>query len=832
MENQNIINGNALTFMDIISHHKIEIPVIQRDYAQGRKSSRINPIRKRFIKDLTDALKDSSKSLHLDFVYGRVDGKNQKLVFAKNKEAIENILLAVKGYADQCNIDFDPKIKVPDTINDSINSNFIPLDGQQRLTTLYLLHWYIIKRIELDSKEIILSQLKGFSYKTRNSTKEFCEFLISTGSSLNFEGDKSISKVIEESPLFYSIWKKDPSVQGMLTTLDEIHDLLKLADENTLNDCWTNLTTNRNVTFDFLDLDEYEQTDELYVKMNARGKQLTDFEHFKSWLHEYIKSNELKISESKWSDKIDTKWLDLFWKNRPENTYEVDALIYNFIKSINLYEYIVRTPKEPKTKEQQSEIVINKELIEKIRESNEDKGFISVAEFEDSKFFSSETLDFTFSCMTKLYDIDLGQLHDNLKNITLFPFLGNANKEAKLPFIFLSDNFNPSLPDRVFYYSFLLFISDNSIDLSEVETTEQLKHWMRICRNIIYNTYIQNPDNFIDAIKAINELSVHKCEIEKAISKENFSINFFDSQLKEEIKKIEYFDKGDKWKLKISEIENHPYFYGQIDFIFNLLGDQDDYLQFEFYCDKLSKIFNQPEKNNFLFHRLLLSKGNYLVKSNSKYSFCESNAGSLRARQDNWRKVFNDETKLTYLKAVLDETSSLDISDKSLANYSNQNWESFFINSKYIQNISYLKNRLLDWQNVWDVRLLEKSTLIGKHADLYSYSLYLDLNLEESHIKYISVNGRRSESNKPKIEIELNNETVILFYEPNINSENCAFVIEFGSTKLEHNSGFEKMDNKMVYSMNKFRVAEEYGNALIAITRILNSVKGGNKLDN
>ncbi|WP_172805263.1 DUF262 domain-containing protein [Aquiflexum balticum] len=824
MESQHLTNDNVLTFMDIISHHKIEIPVIQRDYAQGRKSSRINPIRKKFIKDLIDALKDFSKSIHLDFVYGRVGGKNQKLVFAKNKEAIENILLAVKGYADQCNIDFDPKIKVPDTINDSINSNFIPLDGQQRLTTLYLLHWYILKRIEVDDKEVTLSQLKGFSYKTRNSTKEFCTFLITTGTFLNFEKDKSITKSIEESPLFYSIWKKDPSVQGMLTTLEEIHDLLKSVDDNSLIIYWTNLTKNRNITFDFLDLDDYEQTDELYVKMNARGKQLTDFEHFKSWLHEYTKSNGIKISESKWSDKIDTKWLDLFWKNKPENTFEVDALIYNFIKSINLYEYITRTPKEPKNKEQQSGIVINKELIEKIRESNEDKGFISVAEFEDSKFFSSESLDFTFSCLTKLYDIDLGQLHDNLKNITLFPFLGNANKEAKLPFIFLSDNFNPSLPDRVFYYAFLIFISDNSIDLSEIETTEQLKQWMRICRNIIYNTYIQNPDNFIDAVKAINELSVHKCEIEKAISTENFSIKFFDSQLKEEIKKIEYFDKSDKWKMKIIEIENHTYFYGQIDFIFNLLDNQNDYLQFEFYCDKLSKIFNQLEANNFLFHRLLLSKGIYLVNSNSKYSFCESNAGSLRVRQDNWRKVFNDETKLKYLKAVLDETTSLDISDSSLVNYSKQTWESFFIDKKYIQNISYLQNRLIDWQNVWDIKLLEKLTLIGKHGDLYSYSLYLDLKIEKSHIKYISVNGRRSESNKPKIEIELNNETVILFYEPNFNSENCAFVIEFGSTKFDDNSEFIKMDKMMVYSMNKSRVAEEYGKALIAISKLLKSI--------
>ncbi|HRP89721.1 MAG TPA: DUF262 domain-containing protein [Edaphocola sp.] len=825
MGNTKITNGNALTFMDIISHHKIEIPVIQRDYAQGRKSSRINPIRKKFIKDLVETLKEGSKSIHLDFVYGRIDGKNQKLVFAKNKEAIENILLAVKGYADQCNIDFDPKIKVPDTINNSISSNFIPLDGQQRLTTLYLLHWYILKGIDIQDKVITLNQLKGFNYKTRNSTKEFCEFLINTASYLSFEGNQSVTKVIEESPLFYSFWKKDPSVQGMLTTLDEIRQVLHSENDSSLLTCWENLTKNRMITFDFLDLDDYEQTDELYVKMNARGKQLTDFEHFKSWLHEFIKSNEISITENKWSDKIDTKWLDLFWKNRPENIYEVDAIIYNFIKSINLFEYIAITPKEPKNKEEQLEIVINKELIEKIRESNEDKGFISIAEFEDSRFFSAESLNFTFSCLNNLSEIDLSQVHFDLKEITLYPFLGSASKDVKLPSMFLKDNFNPSLPDRVFYYAFLLFISDSSVDLSNDERREQLKKWMRICRNIIYNTYIQNPDNFIDAIRAIKELAIYKFEIESAICQENFSIKYFDSQLKEEIIKIEYFDKPGDWKEMILKTENHPYFYGQIDYIFRLINYSDDYQKFEFYCEKLSRIFANPEAKDHLFQRLLISKGDYLIQSSSKYSFCESTVGSLRARQDNWRKVFNDETKLAYLKEVLDESSSLDISESSLLIFSKQNWESFFIHNRYVANITYLHNRLIDWQNEWDIKLLEKSTYTGKHADLYSHSLYLDLKANKIDAKYISVNGRRSETNKPKIEISIIGGNINLIYEPYFSPENCAFVIECNTIRFDDANAFDNTDNKLIYRMKKEAVALEYENALNSIINLLKSVK-------
>jgi len=814
-ENQQMENGNALTFLDIISHHKIEIPVIQRDYAQGRISNRINPIRKKFIQELVDTIKiDYAAPMHLDFVYGRINGKNQKLIFAKNKEAIENILLAVKGYADQCNIDFDPKIKVPASINDAINSNFIPLDGQQRLTTLYLLHWYLLKSIQIENKDDVLKQLSGFSYKTRNSTKEFCEFLIGAGSKLNYKSEKSIIEIIEESPAFYTIWKRDPSVQGMLTTLNEIHELLKMDDKKALAVFWNNLATNRKITFDFLDLDEYEQTDELYVKMNARGKQLTDFEHFKSWLHEYIKSNLLTISENKWSDYIDTIWLDLFWKNRQENTFEVDGIIYNFVKSINLYEYVILTDKE----------LINKELINKIRETNEEKNFISITEYEDSAYFSGRSLDFMFTCLNQLTNIDLEALHKVNEGITLFPFMGSQSKSVKLPLTFLSEDLNPSLPDRVFYYAFLLFVTDSSIDINEEISKEQLKKWMRICRNLIYNTYIQNPDNFIDAIKAMNEFSVHKYRVEEAILEDKVSVKFFDTQLKEEINKIEYFKKGENWKAKIIETENHPYFYGQIGFIFKLINNIDDYSKFEFYANKLSKIFNKVESNHFLFHRLLLSKGDYLIQSSSKWSFCESDAGSLRARQDNWRKVFNDDKKLGYLKSVLDESTSLDISADSLRNYSTRNWELFFIKEKYFENITYLKDSLIDWESDWNIRLLEKPTYKGKHADLFSHSLYLDLKIEKFEVKYNSVNGRRTESNKPKIEINLALEVITIVYEPEISDEECGFVIEFILTQFNDVKEFEVLGNQIIYKMKKEKVVEEYDNALKVITQLLKSV--------
>ena len=98
----NEFRGERVTFRGLFDRHPIvEIPIIQRDYAQGRESA--SEVRRGFLNALCNALAkaegDSTLPLDLDFVYGSVEGSGRKA--------------------------------------------FLPLDGQQRLTTLFLLHWYL-----------------------------------------------------------------------------------------------------------------------------------------------------------------------------------------------------------------------------------------------------------------------------------------------------------------------------------------------------------------------------------------------------------------------------------------------------------------------------------------------------------------------------------------------------------------------------------------------------------------------------------------------------------------------------------------------------------------
>ena len=76
-------NTQAISFWKFLSKHSIEIPIIQRDYAQGRKGN--EDIRKGFLVNIKRALDnnlpDNKHILKLDFVYGsEVVGKLNRLL--------------------------------------------------------------------------------------------------------------------------------------------------------------------------------------------------------------------------------------------------------------------------------------------------------------------------------------------------------------------------------------------------------------------------------------------------------------------------------------------------------------------------------------------------------------------------------------------------------------------------------------------------------------------------------------------------------------------------------------------------------------------------------
>ncbi|MBO5921188.1 MAG: DUF262 domain-containing protein [Bacteroidaceae bacterium] len=246
---------------------KIAIPLIQRDYAQGRQDADVNRVRSRFLDALYGAI--VGEPITLDFVYGDIDSKG----------------------------------------------TMTPLDGQQRLTTLFLLHWYAAKKENISAEKYAF--LGKFSYETRYSARYFCAELVKFIPSFQVK----LSDEIINQAWFPLDWKKDPTISSMLVMLDAIDNRFK-----DVPDIWSRLE-NHAITFYFLPIKDMGLTDELYIKMNSRGKPLTLFEHFKAELEREIRTLDEK-NGTKVADRIvasiDKAWTDLLWNYRNGSSGDAD----------------------------------------------------------------------------------------------------------------------------------------------------------------------------------------------------------------------------------------------------------------------------------------------------------------------------------------------------------------------------------------------------------------------------------------------------------------------------------------------------------------------------
>jgi hypothetical protein len=696
--------SEKLTFFELINKYKkIEIPIIQRDYAQGREGK--EELRKNFLTALHGAVKAvNSKPLELDFVYGSV----------KN-----NVLQ--------------------------------PLDGQQRLTTLFLLHWFIaIKDNKLDDtiesnngeKNTVRDLLKKFTYETRISSREFCEKLIEDGIDFTklletdyYEEDEAkpknneLSKTIIDSSWFFLSWKKDPTIKSMLTMLDSIHQTFKNETE-----IWDKLN---NITFHYIELENFGLSDDLYIKMNARGKLLTDFENFKAKFEQLIKQEKWEAEETDvretFSHKIDTDWTDLFWNYRDENTNIFDDQFLNFFRTMATINYALNSCEE----------VDFNENINLLRSDNT----ISFNKYLE------------LDCFDKIY---FKTIKSVLNKIT------DENKELKN---FFSDDVyideenifegvrNNDLPyaDLVITFAFYKYLAiEENIDI------KKLRSWLRIIRNLVEGSrpyFFNDAREFANAINSIYKLLDDRNSIVEYFKEkkqdEKFSLSgFLGEQVKEEITKANLILQSDDWKNAIIEIENHGYFNGQIGFLLDWCKDENgiyDLKKFKDYSKKAKAIFKEERDkegleqfDNFLFERALLATGNYLLKKGLNHSFLID-----RERDISWKRLLRDNnSQRKILKQLVDKVSVSSLTNdlqKIIDNFSNQtDWRYYFI--KQPEMIAACgSQKLIRFNNENDILLLGSTTTSGYHKEYYSYSLYVELKNNHPNIDIVYYDQRTVE---------------------------------------------------------------------------------------
>lgn len=547
--------GEILSFWQLLNKQSIEIPIIQRDYAQGREDK--EELRGNFLSALHESLANSS-FIKLDFIYGSYEA-----------------------------------------------GAFQPLDGQQRLTTLFLLHWYAaLKNNILNNENAEI--LTRFSYETRASSREFCKNLINNSTNLDLKSDRISPQIIDSSWFFLS-WKKDPTIDAMLRTIDDIH--LRFSS---IENLWDKLISEKLITFYHVVLKDIGLTDDLYIKMNARGKLLSSFENFKASFQKYIKKNEWEKNidfQNTFACKIDTIWTDLFWNHRKDDL--IDEAFMRFISAIVMIQQAL---------EKKSDRI---NIISKIQRN---PSSIKVDNF------SKSTFEYLCKCLD-VYHLAYNNKYETGLNFPLWQHKPENNIFSALVY---EDNYSSPQRNSASYTQKALFYAQTEYLLKVPEfNKDNFLSWMRVIRNIVCRgdvekngnrpAIIRSPETFDGVISLISELS-EGCEniYSFLAEKETLKSSFAKEQIEEERIKAKLINADTYNKSLIFETEDLNLLQGKIEFVLKCIEYKSDIVSFD--SGKLEKVkdiianyLNEENHINNDLRRALLT----IHDSEEKYKFYE-----------------------------------------------------------------------------------------------------------------------------------------------------------------------------------------------------------------
>lgn len=475
-------NDSRKTLRSLFCDEKYDyifIPRIQRDYAQGRNNEEARVIRENILDDVA-----SGKVLSWGIIFGVSDNKSLE--------------------------------------DGSVKKCFIPIDGQQRLTTLFLLYLYAAKRHNFD-----IEYIKNFNYETRNASRDFIEVLVE-----NWNGENHASSLkdhIINQGWFLNYWILDPTVDAILNMLNSID---KRFSKN--KDVFENL---ERISFEFLDLKSLELNETLYLKMNSRGRKLSQFDKIKSEIdkiiskcqvnanecdfHLYSDSHLITISQfaDKWRYCIDRKWSDIFW----------DKTIHNFDRAFIAF-------------------LVNYLIASAGKDYKYANKLLDI-DFKDSSFF----LPWKY---LNGYLMEEENCNFFLKNIAsiLNKVLYNFNKsEVVKELIRQPLNYT----ERAIQYGLLSF---NGKDFA----SKAFNEWERFVLNYAKNTVDDKETFFAFAKRIKEEYSFHSNDILIYLSGKYNRDNYERDQLNEEYFKAFVILNGGELERTIRNSERHPLLNGRI----------------------------------------------------------------------------------------------------------------------------------------------------------------------------------------------------------------------------------------------------------------------------
>jgi hypothetical protein len=611
------IKNTKTSFWQVIAENSIVIPQIQRDYAQGRDDIKAVDIRNKILIRFHKPI-STPNNLDIDFIYGY-----------------------------------------------NSDHKFIPLDGQQRLTTLFLIHWYIAKNA---NKIAEVEILRRFRYETRQSSTDFCQAILDEP--INFD-EADLKKWILDQRWFFHSWKKDPTIISMLNMIYDIHFQFGGSDFIQL---WDNICNKRPITFNFLSIEDTGLTDDLYIKMNSRGKILTTFENFKVWFQKKYPDN------LDWQNKIDNDWTNLFWKHRDafkssnSNDDTMDDEFMQFINGMLMFGFV--------DKGFQDEIQFF---------ANNNEIALSKYENENLNCFSCEDVVFITNALDYQY----------IYNDRFIEILADINFwQDKSLFKAVISN-KPTYYDRIRYYCIVHYMSHSKSD--EI-ISESFRRWMQFSRNIIENTTIDSPSAFNSAVKSINAIGENCLDIHHYLRNPANKISFFlPSQIVEERLKTILIENKSEWEHELLNAENHELFRGCISFL--LLSKEwerlEDFIQKR---DIAKEIFGKDGSVEYLKKDYILIRA-MLTKSTINENVVLLDNGA------NWRELL----KKDKVKFAISEIITL------LKNSQNYSAEIQLIISEYTDKTILWKFNIIHYKVLLSGASTSRSILRGNDNEMYLY---------------------------------------------------------------------------------------------------------------
>ena len=701
--------GKQMSFAELFEEFQdVQIPIIQRDYAQGRIGH--EELRSDFLSALKQALEKEGNEpiapLDLDFVYGSI--------FDSNKPS--------KG------------------------KSFAPLDGQQRLTTLFLLHWYLAwkdDKVADFQGRFLQYDRSRFAYEVRPSSHDFFNRLARNVPTEPPTTVQSLSTLIEDKPWFFRSWRYDPTIDSALRMLDDIHRTFanSIGYYQRLID-----PEHPRITFQLLELKYFGLSDDLYIKMNARGWPLTPFENFKArleqhldrWLHgetRLLHERTVAIGEY-FSHQMDTTWADLFWKRRNLGTNLYDDEFMRLIKAVAMVSM------DPDADTTENTLI----------ELRSVKSPVSFARLVETGCLNEKMLR---TCVSVLDYWDWEEQSGLSDGRAIFDDVTSR----ELPYA-----------ELVKFGAFSAFVRSHSLPPDR----ENLARWQRVIFNLVENSDIERPRDFVDVMKSLAQLEPHADRILEYLAEGSDVPAFNRQQVREERIKSTLILKETGWKEHIFKAEAHGYFEGQVEFLLKFSGVLDHWLAsknallwsnaedreaqaaFGHYREVAEVVFDGSGLRrfpDFKWERALLAIGDYTLAYGKNHSFLQDRSGEHRPtwkallRGDMTDSINNKKRQL--IKTILDEIDLDGGVDASLERVIEkrtvaQPWREMLVRDPEL--INYCWEKMFRHIGRGAVYLIRRKQTNSTHVELYSYYLYRVLlsqkeSLSPFGLAYIDANS-------------------------------------------------------------------------------------------